>query len=144
MVGAQEVLPLLTGIITGSERMNEIVNTMLLMVKIDSRALDIYPEPISIAEVLININASLEAAVAKRDKPGDRSQYIRVAFLKPIAAITTVFEKLIENAIKYTPNGGSIRLSGRSGRNRLAQTCRRALRSSSRILGLALPPNRWN
>ena len=114
MVGVQEVLPLLTGIITGSERMNEIVNTMLLMVKIDSRALDIYPEPISIVEVLINISASLEAAVAKREQSLviDPNIHDLPSLEADQAAITTVFEKLIENAIKYTPNGGSIRLSG--------------------------------
>jgi len=107
---------LVAGIINGANRMHEVVNRMLLMVKIDSHQLKIYPEPL-IAQVLL-----VDIVRAIKDDLEDRVLTFTLAddlmTLPPFEAdkdmLKTVFNNLIMNAVKYTPNGGNIRINGRS------------------------------
>jgi signal transduction histidine kinase/cell fate (sporulation/competence/biofilm development) regulator YlbF (YheA/YmcA/DUF963 family) len=106
---------LVAGIVNGANRMHEVVNRMLLMVKIDSHQLKIYPEPI-IARMLIGdvirlIKGDLDNRTLTFNIDND------LMTLPPFDAdkdmLKTVFTNLILNAIKYTPDGGSIRINGR-------------------------------
>jgi len=107
---------LLSGILAGSARMHEIINTMLLMVKIDSRTLEIYPQPIELRVLMEKIAEGLKSALDQR------RQTLRLdpslGKLSPVEAdldaVEIVFQKIIENAIKYTPDGGRIEISGRA------------------------------
>ena len=107
---------LTTGIVRGVDRLDAIIQTMLLMMKIDSRDLEIYPEPVKVASLLQGIVSRMSPFIKERghtlsiDKDLEALPAIQV----DKAAIMIVFDKLIENAIKYTPNGGKISLSGRS------------------------------
>lgn len=105
---------LTAGIIKGSDRLDEIIQTMLLMAKIDGNALEIFPEPQDISALLLGITSGLRFVLSKRslrlviDESIQKLPSIQV----DRSAIEIVFTKLIENAIKYTPDGGSITLSG--------------------------------
>lgn len=107
---------LLTGILAGSARMHEIINTMLLMVKIDSRTLEIYPQPIELRVLMVKIGEGLKSALEQRRQTLHLDQSL--AKLPPVEAdldaVEIVFQKIIENAIKYTPDGGRIEISGRA------------------------------
>ncbi|MFM8322071.1 MAG: GAF domain-containing protein [Chloroflexota bacterium] len=113
------------GIYSGADRLHDIVNSMLDIVKIDSAALELSPEPVSLDLVLRNVAGNFKNALRHReinlqiDNLNDLPRVIADG-----AALQKVFYQLLSNAIKYTPNGGSIRIDGRSlpGGERVDQT----------------------
>jgi signal transduction histidine kinase/HAMP domain-containing protein len=106
---------LVAGIHTGALRMQEVVNSMLDMLKIDSRALSLYPEPLSIPFLLQSLCEEFGAALAERDLTLALED---MGNLPPIEAdpdaLRKVFYHLVSNAIKFTPDDGTITISGRS------------------------------
>ena len=106
---------LVEGIHAGTERLHTIVNSMLDMVKIDNRVLQLHPEPLTIALLVASICQRLSNDVDKRQLT------LHIAGLEglptiqaDIEAIRKVFYHLIVNAIKYTPDGGTLTVSGRT------------------------------
>jgi signal transduction histidine kinase/HAMP domain-containing protein len=107
-------LELVNGINTGAIRLQEIVTSMLDIAKIDSRMLELYPEPLSIPSVIGLIAQSFGESLA------ERKQILTVADMSDLPSIMAdpdalqkVFYHLIVNAIKYTPDGGKITITGR-------------------------------
>jgi signal transduction histidine kinase/uncharacterized membrane protein YhaH (DUF805 family) len=97
-----------------AHRLEEIVETMLDLSKLESNMLDLHCNPVSLAPIL---NAAIDAW-----KPGlaKRKQTVTVHGIAHLPQITCdekrlvqVFSNLIQNAIKYTPDGGHIRITGR-------------------------------
>ncbi|MBN1248038.1 MAG: GAF domain-containing protein [Anaerolineae bacterium] len=107
---------LVKGIQSGTERLCKIVDNMLDMARIDNRALQLKPEPQFLAVVINSIINSLSDVLENRDirlkisKSLDKLPMIEA----DITAIRKVFYHLIVNAIKYTPDGGSVQISGRA------------------------------
>jgi signal transduction histidine kinase len=106
---------MLESINTGTARMHEIVNTMLDMVKIDSRTLHVHPKPMSIPEQVRVICSGFKEAMA------ERSLTLRMEAIDDLPEIEAdrellrkAFYQLIVNAIKYTPDGGQITIRGQS------------------------------
>lgn len=104
---------LVEGIYSGSVRMHEIVNDMLDVVKIDSRELNLYAEPIGLNDVIQQVTFKLGTAVAERHLTLHNDG---LDDLPPIEAdpdaLKKVFRHLLLNAIKYTPDGGQISIVG--------------------------------
>jgi signal transduction histidine kinase len=115
---------LLEGIHSGVSRLHEIVEDMLDVTRIEANTLDLSIAPVRLDEVA-------EKAVATHQEiTGQRNLTIVLEPLKHLpliwgdgTRIKQVLGHLIGNAIKYTPDGGSIRLSGRIiGQNQLDST----------------------
>jgi signal transduction histidine kinase len=105
---------LLSKIHTGTVRLHEIIDTMLDMAKIDTRALMLEPQPISLSRLIHSVYKELSKDAE------ERKQVIDLQGLEDLPSITAdmvglqkVFFHLIINAIKYTPDGGKITISGR-------------------------------
>lgn len=107
-------LMLVQGIQTGAERLNEIVESMLDTAKIENQTLEIYPESVPLS-VLIHF-------VSNKFTRGYQERNIKLIIddlghLPSIQAdpeaLQKVFYNLIINAIKYTPDGGQIKIYGR-------------------------------
>ena len=109
-----QLLKLAQGILEGSERMAGVVESMLDVSRIDSKSL-----------VLRKISLSVDAVVQKVKKGYAQALYERniqmdvdgLNDLPQVSAdpelIQKVFNQLVMNAIKYTPDGGAINVSGK-------------------------------
>jgi len=101
------------GILTGAERMHEIVNTMLDVSKIDNQVLDLQKRRTTLSLLLERVQNNLEEALA------ERKQTLMLRNLNELPSIQAdgdllykVFYNIIINAIKYTPDEGLIVISG--------------------------------
>jgi len=114
--GNLQYLSLLKGIETGAYRLNEIVESLLDVAKIDNRELRLYPEPISLASLIELACSGLKNAFAERKQSLHLEPSLRglPAIEADAEALRKVFNHLLTNAIKYTPDGGKITISGRA------------------------------
>jgi signal transduction histidine kinase len=101
------------GILDGTHGMTDIVNNMLDVSRIDSNALALNPTTLYLDTVVYKVLLQIEESCDERD--------INIAThglkeLPPICAdpdlLQKVFYHIITNAVKYTPDGGEIHVSG--------------------------------
>lgn len=109
-----EMSALVAGILDGTERMNEIVNSMLDVSKIDSKTLKVVADnTVQVSLLVMRVQKSFLPALEERNL---RLNTQGLNGLPVIHAdpdlLTKVFYHLIMNAIKYTPDGGEIAISG--------------------------------
>jgi signal transduction histidine kinase len=102
------------GISRATVRLEEIISAMLDVSEIDAQSLSLHRTPLTMSTV---IRIALENY---RDPLKQRRQYLAVEGLDELPAIQgdlqrlcQAFGNIIGNCIKYTPDGGSIRISGR-------------------------------
>ncbi len=99
-------------ILNGANRMHEVINRMLLMVKIDSNELAISPEPFIIQTLFNKLIRALTPTLEERNLIVELAN--NLIMLPPIEGdidmLETVFNNLLINAIKYTPDRGKIRI----------------------------------
>lgn len=106
---------LVEGIHSGAARMHEIVNDMLDVVKIDSRELNIVAEPLDMRSVIQSTILKLEQAMVERKITVSLDELPVLPHVEAdIEAARKVFYHLMMNAIKYTPDGGKIFISGKT------------------------------
>ncbi|MCJ7703762.1 MAG: GAF domain-containing sensor histidine kinase [Anaerolineales bacterium] len=101
------------GINEGTNRLHEIVDSMLEIAKIDTRALELQSEAVLVPMLIHQVTIDFKGAASERK--------LNVIFkdleeLPPVfgdpEALIKVFNHLISNAIKYTPDGGKITITG--------------------------------
>jgi signal transduction histidine kinase len=107
-----------SGIVDGTTRMVDVIDNLLDASRIDSNLLDIMPTEVEV-----------EALVAKAEKAfKDSLEERKISLVKEGLAslpvinadnnlLYKVFYHVIMNAIKYTPDGGTITITGRSVQN---------------------------
>jgi signal transduction histidine kinase len=103
----------LQGIHKGAARMEEIMEAMLDVAKIDSQSLSLNLAPVKLAIFIRIVSQQFQQALV------DRSLTLQIEDLGQLPAIEAdaealrkVFHHLIANAIKYTPDGGRILVQG--------------------------------
>ena len=109
-----QLLSLAQGILDGSERMTSIVESMLDVSRIDSNTLSLKKTVVPIEMLIKKVNKGFAKAFEERNivvNIGDLHE------LPPVPAdpdlLLKAFNHIIMNAIKFTPDGGSITISGR-------------------------------
>ncbi len=107
---------MVNGIVNGANRMESVVNRMLLMVKIDSHQLDIDPEPLIAHTLLRDTVKAIEADLNGRSLTFTLDDELMQlpSFEADKRILKTLFNNLLLNAVKYTPDGGSIHIHGNS------------------------------
>lgn len=113
--GASEPALLLDGVNTGSKRLRQIVDDMIDVSLIDNCLLSLHFQPIWLERLLRDIQHEFHSIVLQRRQtlevlpfPGSQE----MTFGDP-ERLAQAFRNLVANAVKYTPDGGSIRIDGR-------------------------------
>jgi signal transduction histidine kinase len=103
----------ISGIYDGTSRLHEIVDSMLDVAKIDTRAMELQSEPVHLHMVVNGVCQGFSKAFGERELTLDLDDF---SDLPPVQgdpeALKKVFYHLVMNAIKYTPDGGKITISG--------------------------------
>lgn len=111
---APELLALAQGILEGSERMTDTVDSMLDVSRIDSNTLFLRKTGLRIDLLIKKVNKGFEKAFEERNI---QISVDGLAELPLIPAdpemLQKAFRQIIMNAIKFTPDGGSITVSGK-------------------------------
>lgn len=104
-----------------SEHLRRLTNELFELATLESADRKLHPEPFSIAELVHDIAQKFRPE-AERRKLTIECDVAHDAPLvtADIALIERVFENLIENAFRYTPEGGAVRLSVIPGRRSVA------------------------
>jgi signal transduction histidine kinase len=109
----QDFLRYTAGILEGSTRMVEIINSMLDVSRIDTHQLEIMPEDMQIDLVIEKVREAFQSAFEERQLSFKTKG---LTDLPTICAdkeqLYKAFYQVIGNAIKFTPNGGSITVKG--------------------------------
>lgn len=109
-----EMRALVSGILDGTERMNEIVTSMLDVSRIDSKTLKVVADnTVQIGLLVMRAQKTFQPALEERKLTlqTEGLNNLPVLYADP-DLLSKVFYHLIMNAIKYTPDGGTITISG--------------------------------
>lgn len=108
--------PLLHGVRTGIERLRQIVDDMIDVSLIDNNMLSLNSQPLWLNHILELLQKNLDTIMQGRHLkleinkfPGSQEWL----YADP-ERLYQAFQNVLTNAIKYTPDGGSIRVDGRS------------------------------
>lgn len=106
---------MLQGIYKGSLRLNDILNSMLDVAKIDTSAMQLFILPVSLLELVQELLRELREIFTARQLSVSIRDWGNVSHVEADPeALKKVLYHLIVNAVKYTPDGGSITISGRT------------------------------
>jgi signal transduction histidine kinase len=104
---------LLSKIQSGTVRLHEVLDSMLVMAKIDARDLKLNPQPVGLQDLFEGLRADLRTVFNEREQTLEvKNLHSLPSIEADREALQTVFSQLIGNAIKYTPDGGKITVSG--------------------------------
>ena len=106
---------LLSGMSTGIERLRTIVDDMIDVSMIDNDLLQLNFQPIQIAQMLSALSLEMEPILRTRKLVINIKEFdgSREWISLDATRVTQALRNVIHNAIKYTPDGGTITVDGR-------------------------------
>ena len=111
---------LLNGINQGINRLNEIINNMLMVAMIDNDRLDLSLQPVWVGKIIQGIQEEHEKTLSRRSikfqvkGSGSRENMI----VGDPMRLKQALDNIITNAIKYTPDGGKVAIALRESSNK--------------------------
>ncbi|MBN2393855.1 MAG: GAF domain-containing sensor histidine kinase [Anaerolineae bacterium] len=111
--GDPDYMEMMIGISEGAMRLNDLVNSMIDVAKIDSHILELYFFPLSLVDLLGELLRRLRNVFQERNLTLCISDAWRLPLIEGDPdALKKTFYHLLVNAIKYTPDGGTIIVTG--------------------------------
>jgi signal transduction histidine kinase len=106
---------LLAGISTGIERLRTIVDDMIDVSMIDNNLLQLNYQPIQVSQMINALSIEFKTIIRNRKLTMDIQDYEggKQWIYTDSARIMQALRNVINNAIKYTPDGGTITINGR-------------------------------
>lgn len=107
--------PLLQGVYTGIQRLRQIVDDMIDVSLIDNNMMSLNSQPIWISHILDLLQKNLNNFIAERNQTFDLHKFKggqEWLYADPERLYQAV-QNILTNAIKYTPDGGTITVDGR-------------------------------
>ena len=102
------------GILDGSERMTDIVGSMLDVSRIDSNSLFLKKTDLHVEQVVNKVHKGFADAFKERKIKFDTEGLTKLPMVPADPELLQkVFHHLVMNAIKFTPDGGHVTVSGR-------------------------------
>jgi signal transduction histidine kinase len=105
---------MLKGISRGTKRLHEIMDSMFDIAQIDTRTLQLHLVPVDTAELVKEVSQHLQNTFRERNQ----TLTISIPVLPLVKAdphlLKKMFQHLLTNAIKFTPNQGKITIAARS------------------------------
>ncbi len=106
---------IVAGIQSGIARMEVIVGSILDMAKIDGRVLQLHPEPLILSLLIQSVRTSLLDVCVQRHLTLVLEGLEDLPVIEADAeAMRKAIYHLLVNALKYTPDGGTVTVSGRA------------------------------
>jgi signal transduction histidine kinase len=113
--GNDEFKRFANGIMDGSNRMMEVIDSMLDVSRIDTKQLEIMPETMQVADVFERVEDAFQTAFKERNIKFTISGITDLPEIRGDKDfLYKVFYHVIGNAIKYTPDGGKVTVTGSS------------------------------
>ncbi len=104
----EEYQRVLVSILEEMNRVASIVEHLLLLARADSGQIQIQRRPIEVNEILEELHPQVVLLAAPKHITVDLDEAGRVSVMGDAGKLRQLFLNLIDNAIKYTPEGGSI------------------------------------
>jgi signal transduction histidine kinase len=108
------IRPMLEGIGSGVLRLYDIVQDMLDMTHLEAGTLKLQIAPVRVSEVVEKIIPQFQEALTRRNLTITREMSDVPNIWGDGGRVRQILNNLIGNAIKYTPNGGSIKITARA------------------------------
>lgn len=111
--GNPNLSSLVQGILEGSERMSRVVDSMLDISRIDSNALVPRRKDIHVGPIIEKVHKEFQQAFRERNIAFESEGLSDLPSISADAELLyKVFYHLVMNAIKYTPDGGRVKVTG--------------------------------
>ncbi|PID84991.1 MAG: hypothetical protein CSB13_10290 [Chloroflexi bacterium] len=113
VIQAQSVVGIAEGLQSGVTRMQEVINEIISVVRISSGTLDLSLGPVRLAKVIGNVQETFKTVCEKRSVDLVVGDFSEMPLLQGDGRrLEAAIEHVIGNAVKYTPDGGQISLTG--------------------------------
>lgn len=107
-------LEMTSGVRTAARRLEEIVDTMFDVSQLDSASMDLVKSPVAIGSIVRSVLQEWGWAIRERNlSVTTRNLTGLPTVVADSEGMKKILSNLIQNAIKYTPDGGSIHVEGR-------------------------------
>jgi signal transduction histidine kinase len=104
---------MVNGILAGADRLHAIIDSMLDVAKIENRVLELTYTTFSLQALVRLVSEDLRTALTERHLTVEEDLKDLPHLEADLDSMRKMFTELVGNAVKYTPDGGRITITGR-------------------------------